>query len=116
MASFNKVLLMGNLTRKPELRYTPSGMAVCEFTLAVNRRYSQGNETKEDVCFVDGYACVDAREDRARLMEYFMVHEDAAQLLIESPVIRQKLQIMCSAVRSNFDTAGWGQARWERLL
>lgn len=53
MASFNKVLLMGNLTRKPELRYTPSGMAVCEFTLAVNRRYSQGNETKEDVCFVD---------------------------------------------------------------
>ena len=40
MASFNKVLLMGNLTRKPELRYTPSGMAVCEFTIAVNRRFT----------------------------------------------------------------------------
>lgn len=53
MASFNKVLLMGNLTRKPELRYTPSGMAVCEFTIAVNRRFTQGNETKEDTCFVD---------------------------------------------------------------
>ncbi len=53
MASFNKVLLMGNLTRKPELRYTPSGMAVCEFTIAVNRRFAQGNETKEDTCFVD---------------------------------------------------------------
>jgi len=53
MASFNKVLLMGNLTRKPELRYTPSGTAVCEFTIAVNRRFTQGNETKEDVCFVD---------------------------------------------------------------
>ena len=69
-----------------------------------------------DVCFVDGYACVDAREDRARIMEYFMVHEDAAQLLIESPVIRQKLQLMCSAVRNNFDTTGWGQVRWESLL
>ena len=53
MASFNKVLLMGNLTRKPELRYTPSGMAVCEFTIAVNRRFTQGGETKEDTCFVD---------------------------------------------------------------
>ena len=53
MASFNKVLLMGNLTRKPELRYTPSGMAVCEFTIAVNRRFTQGGEAKEDTCFVD---------------------------------------------------------------
>lgn len=69
-----------------------------------------------DVCFVDGYACVDAREDRARIMEYFMVHEDAAQLLIESPVIRQKLRLMCGAVRDNFDTTGWGQVRWEFLL
>lgn len=69
-----------------------------------------------DVCFVDGYACVDAREDRARIMEYFMVHEDAAQLLIESPVIRRKLRLMCGAVRDNFDTTGWGQVRWESLL
>ncbi len=69
-----------------------------------------------DVCFVDGYACVDAREDRARIMEYFMVHEAAAQLLIESPVIRRKLRLMCGAVRDNFDTTGWGQVRWESLL
>ena len=69
-----------------------------------------------DVCFVDGYACVDAREDRARIMEYFMVHEDAAQLLIESPVIRRKLRLMCGAVRDNFGTTGWGQVRWESLL
>ena len=53
MASYNKVLLMGNLTRKPELRYTPSGTAVCEFTIAVNRRFTQGNEPKEDTCYVD---------------------------------------------------------------
>lgn len=69
-----------------------------------------------DVCFVDSYACVDQREDRARIMEYFMVHDDEAKLLIQSPVIRQKLQWMCSAVRSNFDTTGWGTARWETLL
>lgn len=69
-----------------------------------------------DVRFVDGYACVDAREDRARIIEYFMVHEDAAQLLIESPVIRRKLRLMCGAVRDNFDTTGWGQVRWESLL
>lgn len=53
MASFNKVLLIGQSDRKPELRYTPSGMAVCEFTIAVNRRFTQGGETKEDTCFVD---------------------------------------------------------------
>ena len=53
MASYNKVLLMGNLTRKPELRYTPSGTAVCEFTIAVNRRFTQGNTQKEETCYVD---------------------------------------------------------------
>ena len=53
MASFNKVLLMGNLTRKPELRYTPGGQAVCDIGLAVNRRYSVNGQDKEEVCFVD---------------------------------------------------------------
>jgi len=53
MASFNKVILMGNLTRDPELRYTASGAGVTSFGLAVNRKYKQGDEMKEDVCFVD---------------------------------------------------------------
>ncbi len=54
MANFNKVYLIGNLTRDPELRYTPSGTPVCEFGLAVNRTYSsQGGEKREDVCFID---------------------------------------------------------------
>ncbi|MFQ5443273.1 MAG: single-stranded DNA-binding protein, partial [Nitrospinales bacterium] len=43
MPSFNKVLLMGNLTRDPELRFTPNGAAVANFGLAVNRRYKQGD-------------------------------------------------------------------------
>ncbi len=53
MASLNKVILLGNLTRDPELRYTPSGTAVSTFGLAMNRRYRQGEEWKEEVCFVD---------------------------------------------------------------
>jgi len=53
MASFNKVLLMGNLTRDPELRFTSSGSALAKFGLAVNRKYKAGEEWKEEVCFVD---------------------------------------------------------------
>ena len=53
MASFNKVILMGNLTRDPELKYTQGGAAVCSFGLAVNRKYKVDEEWKEDVCFVD---------------------------------------------------------------
>ncbi|MBI5789321.1 MAG: single-stranded DNA-binding protein [Candidatus Schekmanbacteria bacterium] len=53
MVSFNKVYLMGNLTRDPELRYTSGGNPVCNLGLAVNHRYrTQNNELKEEVCFV----------------------------------------------------------------
>lgn len=53
MASLNSVTLLGNLTRDPELRYTPQGTAVVTFGLAVNRRYQQEGQQREDVCFVD---------------------------------------------------------------
>jgi len=54
MASFNKVILVGNLTRDPELRYTPKGMAIAKIGLAVNRNWtSEGGEKKEEVTFVD---------------------------------------------------------------
>ncbi len=54
MASLNKVFLIGNLTRDPELRYIPNGTAVAKFGLAVNRTYkSQDGEQKDDTCFVD---------------------------------------------------------------
>lgn len=54
MASFNKVLMMGNLTKDPELRYTPQGTAVVNLRLAVNRKFRDRNtqELKEEVCFV----------------------------------------------------------------
>lgn len=53
MANLNRVFLIGNLTRDPELRYIPSGSAVATFTIAVNRVYkSQAGEKKEQVSFI----------------------------------------------------------------
>jgi single-strand DNA-binding protein len=54
MASFNKVILLGNLTRDPEVRYTPKGSAVCDLGLAVNRVYTtDSGEKREEVTYVD---------------------------------------------------------------
>jgi single-strand DNA-binding protein len=53
MASMNRVFLIGNLTRAPELRYTPSGTAVSDLRLAVNRSYTtQGGDKREETCFL----------------------------------------------------------------
>lgn len=53
MANLNKVLIIGNLTRDPELRYTPSGTAVANLRIAVNRRYKDRNgEAKDEVCYL----------------------------------------------------------------
>ena len=54
MANFNKVLLMGNLTRDVELRSTQGGTAIAKFGMAINRKFKQQNgEMKEETCFVD---------------------------------------------------------------
>lgn len=54
MASYNKVMLMGNLTRDPEVRYTPKGSAVADLAIAVNRVYTADNgEKREEVTYVD---------------------------------------------------------------
>ncbi|MYC74519.1 single-stranded DNA-binding protein [Candidatus Poribacteria bacterium] len=55
MASYNRVILLGNLTRDPEMKYIPSGTAVTNFGLAMSERYTdrQTGEQKENVCFVD---------------------------------------------------------------
>ncbi|MEP0841810.1 MAG: single-stranded DNA-binding protein [Phycisphaerae bacterium] len=69
MASFNRVILAGNLTRDPELSYLPNGTPVCRFGLAVSRRFRDrdGNQ-KEEVCFVD----VTAFERRAETINQYM--------------------------------------------
>ena len=54
MAYYNRVILVGNLTRDPQLSFLPSGTPVCEFGLAINRRWrGSGGEPREETCFID---------------------------------------------------------------
>ena len=53
MANVNKVILIGNLTRDPEVKTTPKGTAVSQISLAINRKYKVGDEMKEETTFVD---------------------------------------------------------------
>ena len=78
MANFNKVILAGNLTRDPELRYTPKGTAVARITLAVNRTWkSESGESKEEVSFVD----VDIWGRQAEVISQYM--KKGRPLLVE---------------------------------
>lgn len=78
MASFNKVILVGNLTRDPELRYTPKGTAIARIGLAVNRNWTtETGEKKEEVTFVD----VDAFGRQAETLAQYM--KKGSPLLVE---------------------------------
>lgn len=78
MASFNRVILAGNLTRDPELRYTPKGTAVARLGLAVNRTWKDDTgQTKEEVTFVD----IDAFGRQAEVIAQYM--RKGRPLLIE---------------------------------
>jgi single-strand DNA-binding protein len=69
MASFNKVIIAGNLTRDPELRYTPKGTAVARISLAVNRTWQdESGQRKEEVSFVD----VDVWGRQAEVISQYM--------------------------------------------
>jgi single-strand DNA-binding protein len=50
---YNKIILIGNLTKDPELRYTPQGTPVSSFRVAVNYKYKQGDELKQETMFID---------------------------------------------------------------
>jgi single-strand DNA-binding protein len=50
---YNKIILVGNLTKDPELRYTPQGTPVASFRLAVNSKYKQSDEIKQETMFID---------------------------------------------------------------
>ena len=70
MASFNKVILMGNLTRDPELRYTPKGSAIAKLGLAVNRVWrTETGENREEVAFIDVEAWSQAAETISKYMK-----------------------------------------------
>ena len=116
MASFNKVILMGNLTRDPELRYTPKGTAIARLGVAVNRRWTgEGGEQREETTFVD----VDAFGKQAETLGQYM--KKGRPILIEgrlrldtwedkqSGQKRSKLGV----VLETFQFVGSGQAREE---
>jgi single-strand DNA-binding protein len=78
MASFNKVILMGNLTRDPELRYTPKGTAVARLGLAVNRVWkTETGENREEVTFVD----IDAYGKQAETISQYL--KKGSPILVE---------------------------------
>ena len=69
MANFNKVILAGNLTRDPELRYTPNGKAIAKFAMAINRNWTtETGEKKEEVTFVD----IDAFGRQAEVISQYL--------------------------------------------
>ena len=69
MASFNKVILLGNLTRDPQLKYLPSQTAVAEFGIACNRKFKgQNGEDREEVTFVD---CAAFAKQAELIHQYF---------------------------------------------
>ena len=70
MASFNKVILIGNLTRDPDMRTTPNGTAICELGLAVNRRWKdQAGRDQEETTFVDVTAWNKTAENCAQYLQ-----------------------------------------------
>ncbi len=77
MASYNKVILMGNLTRDPEHRVTPGGLSICKLGLAVNRKYTKQDGSKvEETTFVD----VDSFGKQAELISQYMKRGDPIML------------------------------------
>lgn len=78
MANFNKVIIAGNLTRDPELRYTPKGLAIAKLGMAINRTWkNEAGETKEEVNFID----VDAFGRQAEVIAQYM--KKGRPLLVE---------------------------------
>jgi single-strand DNA-binding protein len=121
MASLNKVLLLGNLTRQPELRYTSGGMAVCEFGLAMNRRFSVNSQDREEVCFVDIVVWGKQAENCGKYLE------KGAQIMLEGRLQldqwqdkdtgakRSKLRVVAETVQflNKSDKAGAGADAYE---
>lgn len=73
-------------------------------------------DAKEEVYFVDPYGKTKGQEDRARLMEYVMCADWHGKKMMEHPVLRAKMQLLCDAIREAFDTSTWGELHWERFM
>ena len=111
MASFNKVILLGNLTRAPELRYTPSQTAVVDFGLATNRRWrGQDGQDKSETCFID---CTMFGKRAEVVSKYFT---KGSPIFLEGRLTFESWQAQDGSKRSklkvtveNFEFVGQGQ-------
>ena len=98
MASLNKVLLIGNLTKDPELRYTPNGTAVTNLRIAVNRRFKdRTGELKEDTCFVT----VTAWDKQAEICNQYL--QKGRQIFVEGILQSRSWETTDKQKRSTID-------------
>lgn len=87
MPSFNKVILAGNLTRDPELKYTPKGTAVCQFGLAINRHWTaEDGQKREEVTFLD---CKSFGRQAETVAQYV---RKGSPLLVEGRITQEEWQ------------------------
>ncbi len=73
-------------------------------------------DPQEEIYFVDPYGKTKGQEDRALLMEYVMCTDWHGKKMMEKPVLRAKMQLLCDAIREAFDTSNWGELHWERFF
>lgn len=73
-------------------------------------------DPKEEIYFVDPYGKTKGQEDRARLMEYVMCADWHGEKMMEHPVLRAKMELLCAAIREAFDTSTWENVHWERFF
>ncbi len=98
MASLNKVFLIGNLTRDPELRYTTSGVPVANLRIAVNRRFrDKSGELKEDTCFVT----VTAWDKQAEICNQYL--QKGRQIFVEGRLQSRSWETSDGQKRSAID-------------
>jgi single-strand DNA-binding protein len=113
MANYNKIILVGNLTRDPQLTYLPSQTAVVDFGLAVNRTWNdQNSQKREEVCFID----VRAFGKQAETINHYL--SKGRQILVEGRLQFQQWQAQDGSKRSkhivvveSFQFLGGGQGQ-----
>lgn len=97
MGEYNKVILLGNLTRDPDLRYTPTGMPICEFPLAVHHRYRLNDELREEVCFIDIVAFGKVGERTKSFLQ------KGAQVLVDGRLSQRRWETAEGKPRSKYE-------------
>lgn len=122
----NQVFIMGNMTRDPELKYLPSGSAVCSFTVAMNHKYKSGEETKEEVSFISvtvfgkmAEACANHLHKgskvmvQGRLKQDTWEHEGTKREKVK--IIAQMVQFLDGKKQGQADGQGDGQGDGEEI-